>query len=184
VALALPGTDPVHKISIVPRGVGALGYTLQRPTEDRYLMTRRELENKIAVLLGGRAAEKLVFGELSTGASDDLARATDIARDMITRYGMDEDLGYIAFEAQRPRFLDVPEQVAGGCRVAESTQARIDAAIRGIVMGVFERTLGILEANRDILERSARALLEKETLDEADIRALTTDLRPAEPPAP
>ncbi len=184
VALALPGSDPVHKISIVPRGVGALGYTLQRPTEDRYLMTRRELENKIAVLLGGRAAEKLVFGELSTGAADDLARATDIARDMITRYGMDEDLGYIAFEAQRPRFLDVQEQVAGGCRVAESTQTRIDAAIRGIVMGVFARTLGILEANRDILEKSAQALLERETLEEADIRALTTGLRTSQTPAP
>lgn len=109
VALALPETDPVHKISIIPRGIGALGYTLQRPTEDRFLMTRTDLEHKIAVLLGGRAAEKLVFGELSTGAADDLARATDIARDMITRFGMDEGLGYIAFEAQRPRFLDTPE---------------------------------------------------------------------------
>ncbi|CAM6996173.1 ATP-dependent zinc metalloprotease FtsH [Escherichia coli] len=99
VALALPETDPVHKISIIPRGIGALGYTLQRPTEDRFLMTRTDLEHKIAVLLGGRAAEKLVFGELSTGAADDLARATDIARDMITRFGMDEGLGYIAFEA-------------------------------------------------------------------------------------
>ncbi|TSE35009.1 ATP-dependent zinc metalloprotease FtsH [Tepidimonas charontis] len=177
VALALPGSDPVHKISIVPRGVGALGYTLQRPTEDRFLMRRRELEHKIAVLLGGRAAEKLVFGELSTGAADDLARATDIARDMVTRYGMDEDLGYIAFEPQRPRFLDVPEPVAGGCRVAESTQARIDAAIRAIVMGAFERALGILQDNRDILERSARALLERETLEEADIRTLTQGLR-------
>jgi cell division protease FtsH len=132
------------------------------------------------VLLGGRAAEKLAVGELSTGASDDLARATDIARDMITRYGMDEDLGYIAFDAQRPRFLDVREQVAGGCRVSESTQNRIDAALRGIIMGVFERTLRILETNRDILERSAQALLQKETLDEADIRALTADLRAAE----
>ncbi|MBB5015435.1 ATP-dependent zinc metalloprotease FtsH [Rehaibacterium terrae] len=177
VALALPGSDPVHKISIVPRGVGALGYTLQRPTEDRFLMRRRELEHKIAVLLGGRAAEKLVFGELSTGAADDLARATDIARDMVTRYGMDEDLGYIAFEAQRPRFLDVPEQVAGGCRVAESTQTRIDAAIRAIVMGAFERAMAILEHNRDILERSAQALLERETLEEDEIRALTQGMR-------
>ncbi len=177
VALALPGTDPVHKISIVPRGIGALGYTLQRPTEDRYLMTQRELEHKIAVLLGGRAAEKLVFGELSTGAADDLARATDIARDMITRYGMDEELGYIAFEAQRPRFLDVQDPVAGGCRVAQSTQAKIDAAIRAIIMGVFARTLHILEMNRAILERTAQALLEKETLEEADIRALTEGLR-------
>lgn len=181
VALALPGTDPVHKISIIPRGIGALGYTLQRPTEDRYLMTRSDLEHKIAVLLGGRAAEKLVFGELSTGAADDLARATDIARDMITRFGMDESLGYIAFEAQRPRFLDTPELASGGCRVAESTQARIDQAIRDIVMGVFERAYGILDANRAVLERCARELLARETTDEADIRRLTEGLQRATP---
>lgn len=164
VALALPETDPVHKISIIPRGIGALGYTLQRPTEDRFLMTRTDLEHKIAVLLGGRAAEKLVFGELSTGAADDLARATDIARDMITRFGMDEGLGYIAFEAQRPRFLDTPELAHGGCRVAESTQARIDQAIRDIVMGVFERAYRILDINRAVLERCARELLARKTV--------------------
>lgn len=177
VALALPGTDPVHKISIIPRGIGALGYTLQRPSEDRVLMTRAVVEHKIAVLLGGRAAEKLVFGELSTGAADDLARATDIARDMITRFGMDEGLGYIAFEAQRPRFLDVPELAQGGCRVAESTQARIDQAIRDIVMGVFDRAYGLLDRNREVLERCARELLARETLDENDIRQLTQELR-------
>lgn len=176
VALALPETDPVHKISIIPRGIGALGYTLQRPTEDRFLMTRTDLEHKIAVLLGGRAAEKLVFGELSTGAADDLARATDIARDMITRFGMDEGLGYIAFEAQRPRFLDTPELAYGGCRVAESTQARIDQAIRDIVMGVFERAYRILDINRAVLERCTRELLARETLDESDIRQLTQGL--------
>ena len=176
VALALPETDPVHKISIIPRGIGALGYTLQRPTEDRFLMTRTDLEHKIAVLLGGRAAEKLVFGELSTGTADDLARATDIARDMITRFGMDEGLGYIAFEAQRPRFLDTPELAHGGCRVAESTQARIDQAIRDIVMGVFERAYRILDINRAVLERCARELLARETLDESDIRQLTQGL--------
>ena len=175
-ALVLPETDPVHKISIIPRGIGALGYTLQPPTEDRFLMTRTDLEHKIAVLLGGRAAEKLVFGELSTGAADDLARATDIARDMITRFGMDEGLGYIAFEAQRPRFLDTPELAHGGCRVAESTQARIDQAIRDIVMGVFERAYRILDINRAVLERCARELLARETLDESDIRQLTQGL--------
>lgn len=179
IALALPGSDPVHKISIIPRGIGALGYTLQRPTEDRFLMTRADLERRIAVLLGGRAAERLVFGEVSTGAADDLARATDIARDMITRFGMDEDLGYIAFEPQRPRFLDVPELAAGGCRVAESTQARIDQAIRSLVMGVFQRAYRILEANRPILERCAEELLARETLDESAIRELTQGLKPA-----
>jgi cell division protease FtsH len=119
-----------------------------------------------------------VFGEISTGAADDLARATDIARDMITRYGMDEGLGYVAFEPQKPRFLDVPELAQGGCRVAESTQARIDQAIRDTVMGAFERAYRILEANREVLERCARELLERETLEESDIRKLTQGLKP------
>ncbi len=170
----------MHKVSIIPRGIGALGYTIQRPTEDRYLMTRDELENKIAVLLGGRAAEKLVFGKLSTGAADDLAKATDIARDMVTRYGMDEDLGYVAYEAPRPRFLDVPEMFGGGNRVSEATQTRIDETIRSLVMGVFDRATVILEQNRPVLERCAQELLKKETLDEPAIRELTRDL--ARPP--
>src|SRR6266705_1284789 len=103
--MSLPGTDAVHKISIIPRGIGALGYTIQRPTEDRYLMRREELENKMAVLLGGRAAEKIVFGELSTGAADDLAKVADIARSMVTRYGMVERLGPVVFEEEQNRFL-------------------------------------------------------------------------------
>jgi cell division protease FtsH len=178
VALAQLDSDPVHKVSIIPRGIGALGYTIQRPTEDRYLMTRSELEQKIAVLLGGRAAEKLVFGQLSTGAADDLAKATDIARDMVTRYGMDEGLGYIAFEPQRSQMLDMPPgMMPGGSAVSDDTRKRIDDAIRGIVMGGFDRASAILGTNREVLERSARALLEKETLDEPAIRSLTADLR-------
>src|SRR3979411_3353595 len=92
VAMALPGTDAVHKISIIPRGIGALGYTIQRPTEDRFLMSREELENKMAVLLGGRAAEHVIYGHLSTGAADDLVKVTDIARSMVMRYGMEAKL--------------------------------------------------------------------------------------------
>ena len=185
VALALPGTDPVHKVSIIPRGIGALGYTIQRPTEDRYLMTRAELEHKIAVLLAGRAAEKLVFGELSTGAADDLAKATDIARDMVTRYGMDEDLGFVAFEPQRQQqMLDLPPGLLPqGARLSEETQRHIDAAIRSIVMDGFEHATVILSANSDVLERGARALLEKETLEEDAIRALAQDLRRVDPDA-
>ncbi len=180
VALALPGTDPVHKVSIIPRGIGALGYTLQRPTEDRFLMTRTELERKIMVLLGGRASEKLVFGHLSTGAADDLAKATDIARDMVTRYGMDEVLGYVAFEAQRPRFLDVPGYPApGGCNVSPQTQQHIDSAVRGIVMNAFDAATRLLERHRAVLDRAARELLVKETLDEAALTALTAGVRPA-----
>ncbi len=176
-ALALPGTDPVHKVSIIPRGIGALGYTIQRPTEDRFLMTREELENKIAVLLGGRAAEKLVFGSLSTGAADDLAKVTDIARDMVARYGMVEELGYVAYDAQPSRFLDVPGYAQGGCRTSPQTQQRIDEAIRSLVMKTFDRTYALLQANRDVLERCARELLVKETLDEPAIRELTRELR-------
>src|SRR5690606_14455595 len=97
VAAALPGVDPVHKVSIIPRGIGSLGYTIQRPTEDRYLMTKEELENKAAVLMGGRVAEKIIFGHLSTGAADDIRKATNIAREMVTQYGMDEELGYISY---------------------------------------------------------------------------------------
>jgi cell division protease FtsH len=173
VALAQSGTDPVHKVSIIPRGIGALGYTIQRPTEDRYLVTRPELEQKIAVLLGGRAAEKLVFGVLSTGAADDLAKATAMARDMVTRYGMDEDLGYVAFEPQRPQMLELPVgMLPPAAPMSEDTQQRIDAAIRGIVMDGFARATAILSTHRAVLERAARALLDKETLDEAALRAL------------
>ena len=174
VALALPGTDTVHKVSIIPRGIGALGYTIQRPTEDRYLMTREELENKIAVFLGGRAAEKLVFGNLSTGAADDLAKATDIARDMVTRFGMDEGLGYVVFEPSPPRFLQVPGAMTqGGCRLSEDTARKIDDAIRNLVMSVFGRASDLLAANRQVLDRCAQVLLAKETLDEAVIAELT-----------
>ncbi len=143
-------------------------------------MTRRELERKIAVLLGGRAAEKLVFGELSTGAADDLAKASNIARDMVSRYGMDEGLGYVALEAQRSTMLDVPAAFAqSGPAVSEDTRRRIDEAIRTLVMEGFARATAILDLNREVLERSARALLEQETLDEPAIRKLTTDLKTA-----
>jgi len=176
----------VHKVSIIPRGIGALGYTIQRPTEDRYLMTRPELEQKVSVLLAGRAAEKLVFGVLSTGAADDLAKASDIAHDMVTRYGMDEDLGFVAFEPQRQQqMLDLPPGLLPqGARLSEETQRHIDAAIRSIVMDGFEHATVILSANSDVLERGARALLEKETLEEDAIRALARDLRRVDPDAP
>src|ERR1035437_9248431 len=130
VALALPGTDTVHKVSIIPRGVGALGYTIQRPTEDRYLMTRAELENKMAVLLGGRAAETLVFGEISTGAADDLARVTDIARAMVLRYGMSDALGSVAYDRDRSPFLQPNLPVPQERSYSEDTAHAVDAAVR------------------------------------------------------
>jgi cell division protease FtsH len=179
VALALPGTDAVHKVSIIPRGVGALGYTIQRPTEDRFLMTQAELEHRIMVLLGGRAAEKLVFGQFSTGAADDLAKVTDIARDMAMRHGMVEALGGVAYEAPPPRFLDVPGWAPpGGFPVGPATQQRIDEAVRGIVTDAFARASDILRRHRDVLERGARELLARETLDETALKALTAEVVP------
>lgn len=170
-ALALPGIDPVHKVSIIPRGVGALGYTIQRPTEDRFLMTREELENKMAVLLGGRAAELIVFGHFSTGAADDLRRVTDIARSMVTRYGMSKKLGHVAYDRDPRTFLTGPDLPMPQREhdYSESSAAAIDEEVRMIVDTAFQRTLGILKERRDILERAARRLLEKETLDEAEL---------------
>ncbi len=185
VGMALPGVDEVHKVSIIPRGIGALGYTIQRPTEDRFLMTREELENKIAVLLGGRAAEKLVFGHLSTGAADDLAKATDIARSMVARYGMDDDLGYVAYDTDRQSFLGPAEQGSVLTRrFSEATAERIDEAVKRIIAEVFERAIAILRDNREILDACAETLLAKETLDEHQLRTLTEALRrPATPEA-
>ena len=178
VALSQPGADPVHKVSIIPRGIGALGYTIQRPTEDRYLMTRAELERKIAVLLAGRAAEVLVLGELSTGAADDLAKATDIAREMVTRYGMDTGLGHVAYESPRSQALEFPLAWSGNARtLSEDTLRRVDAAVAALVAEGFENATRSLTANRGVLERGAQALLERETLDEAALRELTAGLR-------
>jgi cell division protease FtsH len=174
VAMALPGSDPVHKVSIIPRGIGALGYTIQRPTEDRFLMTREELENKMAVLLGGRAAELIVFGHLSTGAADDLRRVTDIARSMVTRYGMSPKLGSVAYERDTRSFLSGPDLPSAPRErdFGEDTGNAIDAEVRSIVDGALDRTLRILRDRRDALERTARRLLEKETLDEAELMNL------------
>jgi cell division protease FtsH len=176
VALAIPGSDPIQKVSIIPRGIGALGYTIQRPTEDRYLMTREELENRMAVLLGGRAAEVVVFGQLSTGASDDLAKATDIARSMVTRFGMVEKLGQVTFEEAPNNFLGTPGPSYGQERkYSEETAREIDTAVRDIVQQAFDKALGILRSRRAILERTAQKLLEKETLTEADLKALVPE---------
>ncbi|TWG97919.1 cell division protease FtsH [Mesorhizobium sp. J18] len=175
VAMALPGVDPVHKVSIIPRGIGALGYTIQRPTEDRFLMTREELENKMAVLLGGRAAEWIVFGHLSTGAADDLTKVTDIARAIVTRYGMTEELGHVALEKDRRSFLGMEQPYYGPQErtYSEETASAIDREVKRIVGDTFEKTVNLLHEHRDALERIARELLEKETLDEKEIARLS-----------
>ena len=171
VSKALPGTDTVHKVSIIPRGVGALGYTIQRPIEDRFLMTSGELENKMAVLLGGRAAEQLIFQEISTGAADDLMRATDIARSMVTRYGMDATLGLATWEAEPSTFLQMPG-FGNGRRHSEETAREIDVAVRGILDRALTRASDILTRNRRALERGAQDLLGRETLSGDELPAL------------
>ncbi len=177
VAMALPGSDPVHKISIIPRGIGALGYTIQRPTEDRFLMTRAELENKMAVLLGGRAAEQVVFGHLSTGAADDLVKVTGIARSMVMRYGMVPSLGNVAYGEERTPFLGVPN--VNPREFSEETAREIDIAVREFVKSAYDRALAILTRERETLERGAKWLLEKETLAEAELADLKSAIRPA-----
>jgi cell division protease FtsH len=178
VSMALPGTDPIHKVSIIPRGVGALGYTIQRPTEDRFLMTRGELENKMAVLLGGRAAEEVVFGHLSTGAADDLVKVTDIARSMVMRYGMVKALGHMAYEEERSPFLaGMPAQ--GPREYSEETAREIDVAVRDIVRAAYDKALGILTREKKLLERWAQKLLEKETLAEAELGELRASISAA-----
>ncbi|TXL61780.1 ATP-dependent zinc metalloprotease FtsH [Zeimonas arvi] len=176
VAMALPGADVVHKISIIPRGIGSLGYTIQRPTEDRFLMTRKELERKMAVLLGGRAAEQLALGEISTGASDDLAKVTDIARSMVMQYGMDETLGNLVYEAPRSAFLGAPDQVAEPRRHSEESARRIDEAVRRLVADAFAQSLAVLSRQRARLERGAELLLERETLEQKDLQALCAEI--------
>ncbi len=170
VAMSLPGTDPVQKITVIPRGIAALGYTMQVPTEDRFLMSKTELENKIATLLGGRAAEDIVSGDISTGAHNDLSRATDIARSMVKEYGMSK-VGQVFYASQRrAQFLSpIPE---GPGEYSEATAEEIDHEIKGIIGAQYERALNILRGRRDILEESVAVLLEKETIEGGELKQL------------
>ena len=165
VRLALPGTETVHKISIIPRGIGALGYNIQRPTEDRYLMTKAELLDKMAALLGGRAAELLVFGESSTGAADDLVQATNIARTMVTRYGMDETLGEVTYHSESPSFLGMDGGYLPAVKnYSERVASQIDEAVLGLIKQAFGTATRILKSHRELLDSTAAELLKKETL--------------------
>jgi cell division protease FtsH len=173
VAERVPTADPVHKISIIPRGVAALGYTQQLPTEDRYLLTKQELMDRVAVLLGGRVAEEIVFNEISTGAGNDLERVTELARSMVTEYGMSRELGALNLAGpRRTQFLQGPEMDGHRNNYSEETAQHIDREIRGIVDGTYERVRRILAADRDALEILARRLLEKEVVDEAELREI------------
>ena len=173
VRLALPGVETVHKISIIPRGIGALGYNIQRPTEDRYLMTEGELLNKMAVLMGGRAAELLVFGKLSTGAVDDLGQATNIARTMVTRYGMDKGLGQVTYDTERQMFMPQTEGYLPAIRnYSEKTAGQIDEAVRELIKKSFNKATRVLEKNRHLLDETAAALLLKEVLTSEEFPAV------------
>ncbi|MGZ6079668.1 MAG: ATP-dependent zinc metalloprotease FtsH, partial [Myxococcaceae bacterium] len=174
-AAATTNVDPVHKVSIIPRGIGALGYTMQRPTEDRYLMTREELEGKLVVLLGGRSAEGLVFEHTSTGAADDLSKATDIARSMATRYAMVPGLGPVTYDDDSQPYLG--PQGLSRRTFSEETAREIDLAVREIVQNASERCRTLLAQRRQTLEKAARLLLEKETLTDIDLKPLFDEAR-------
>jgi len=175
VALILPGVERVQKVSIIPRGVGALGYTIQRPTEDRFLLTEEELENKMAVLLGGRAAERLVFGKVSTGAADDLAKVSDIARSYVAQYGMVGELGEVAYDRQHSPFLQGGQPTGWLERSYSEEAAReIDCAVRKTVARAMKRATSALEGSRDLLDKGAKTLLAKETLSVADLQDLVS----------
>jgi cell division protease FtsH len=189
VASLLKGLDPVHKISIVQRGFGALGYTMQLPIEDRYLMQRGDLQSQLAVLLGGRTAEEIALGEISTGAQHDLLRATDIARAMVTEYGMSEVLGAVNYDGhRRARFLDIPMPAERGLW-AEETAEKIDAEVTRILADAHSSARDILTANRDKLETVTRRLLEIEVMEGDELRRLlglppTQESEPGATPLP
>jgi len=161
----------VHKISIIPRGIAALGYTQQQPTEDRYLMTRSELLDRLAVLLGGRVAEELAFGEVSTGAQNDLQRATDIARSMVTEYGMSDRLGLVTHERPRqPVFL--PESFSHNKTYSEEKAGQIDEEIFRVVDEAHQRVRGILSAQRDVLNNLAHLVSQNEIVQGEELRKM------------
>ena len=170
-ASLLPNADPVRRISIIPRGISALGYTLQLPTEDRYLMTKSELLDRLAVLLGGRVAEEIVFGEISTGAHNDLQRATDIATSMVKEFGMSEKLGYVTFEKEKQP-LFIASSFSSAREYSEDTAKQIDEEVKKIIDEAQQKVKEILTAKKDQLEELARLLMEKEVVEEGDLKRI------------
>jgi cell division protease FtsH len=177
VAAFTPGSDPVEKVSIIPRGLGALGYTMQSPAEDRYLMTEGDLLGRIDVLLGGRAAEEVVYGEISTGAAHDLGRATEIARQMVMDHGMTEKYRNTVLRSARQNPFGAPPaaEMPAPREIAESTQQYVDDRIAGILRERYERALGILRQRRALLAKVAARLLEKESLTDKEFRELVRE---------
>jgi cell division protease FtsH len=167
--------DKIHKVSIIPHGIGSMGYTIQRPTEDRYVMTKQELENKMAVLMAGRAAEMLIVGQLSTGAADDLVKATNIGREMVMRYGMTQELGFVAYEETAPAFLD-SKDLFSKKSFSDHTAKEIDECVKRLVMDAYLRAYEFLKSNKFVLEKSAQSLKSKETLNEDDLKVFFNEL--------
>ena len=185
VAASLSGVDPVQKVSIIPRGVGALGYTMQRPTEDRFLLSAGDLKNRLAVLMGGRAAERLIFdGDISTGAADDLQRATEIAVEMVTRYGMDPTIGDRTYSAPQQTFLAGPQERSS--EIGEVTAREIDVAVRKLVEEAGFAAKSVLDRRADDLHAGAKLLLQKETLTVEEFPALrqATEVEPTKGATP
>ena len=182
-AMAMPDVDSVHKISIIPRGIAALGYTMQRPMEEHFLMSRDELVHRMVVLLSGRAAEQLIFQQVSTGASDDLVKTTEIARSMVARFGMDPGLGQVAYEPERNRMLPSTGREAPPRTYSEDTAASIDQAVRGLVEQAYLLSQRVLAMNEALLRRSASDLLEHETLvgEQLDVISAVVDRSAVEP---
>lgn len=184
VALALGTTEKVHKVSIIPRGIGSLGYTLRRPTEDRYLLDEDEIMAKIAVLLGGRGVEKMILGKVSTGAADDLAKATDLARSMVINYGMSERLGLAVYDVARPKFLGPFPMSEGTREISEATSRMIDTEVRRVLNSAYAMAIKVIKDHLAFVHAGAERLLAIETLDETDLMTLWRAEGPAFPPPP
>lgn len=182
VGYGLNKEDKIHKVSIIPHGIGSMGYTIQRPTEDRYLMTREELENKMAVLMAGRASEMLIFGQLSTGAADDLVKATNIAREMVMRFGMTKELGFVSYEESGPNFLDVKDPFNRPA-IADHTANEIDQCVKSMVMEAYEKAYSFLKLHQDLLHSAALELRNKETLNEDELHHILSSLDQAPVPS-
>lgn len=172
VSFSLPGSEPIQKVSIIPRGIGALGYTLSRPTEDRFLMSKTELENKMTILMGGRASELLTFNDTSTGAADDFAKATEIARNMVARYGMVDQVGMVTYMEEQSPFLGNSMMMNHGYSPSEKTKKDMDLAVKKLLQNAFDEATRILLLKRSALDEGAKVLLEKETLNEDELKAL------------
>ncbi len=182
VGYAFNKDDKVHKVSIIPHGIGSMGYTIQHPTEDRYLMTKEDLENKMAVFMAGRASEMLIFEKLSTGASDDLVKATNIAREMVMRFGMSDELGFVSYEGQQSQFLELKDAF-GKPTFSDDTAKEIDESVKKMIMAAYTKAFDFLKLHREVLSNAAHELMEREILNEDELKKIFAIIDLARPPS-